>query len=104
MSAPDPAYLAAIVDSSEDAIIGKTKETLDLVGLATNDVLWDRDFRTGRTTRSHAIECYGYADDGGTISFHSEPGRGTTFRVQLPHVAWRRDGDERVLMALEVTA
>ncbi len=39
----------------------RQKETLDLVGLATNDLIWDRDFRTGRTTRSHAIEGYGYA-------------------------------------------
>ena len=35
---------------------------------------------------------------GGTISFESEPGRGTTFRVHIPHVAWQRQSGERVLI------
>jgi len=35
---------------------------------------------------------------GGRVSFESEPGRGTTFRIRVPHAAWQRDGSERVLI------
>ena len=35
---------------------------------------------------------------GGTISFESEPGRRTAFRIHLPHVAWVRQHGDRVLI------
>ena len=35
---------------------------------------------------------------GGTISFESEPGRRTAFRIHLPHVAWIRQHGDRVLI------
>ena len=36
----------------------------------------------------------------GTISCESEPGRWTTFRVHLPHVAWTRERGDGVLIAV----
>ena len=35
---------------------------------------------------------------GGTISFESEPGRRTAFRIHLPHVAWVQQHGDRVLI------